>query len=62
MEDHRDLNQPLFHHQVALIRANADAQSTGGLVEHDTRKIHDLRGQMGLSPLTGWAEAGTHAR
>lgn len=60
-EDHMDLNQLLYHHQIALIRANETTPACSGLVDHYARKIRDLRGEMGLTPFAGWAIGGVPA-
>lgn len=44
-----DLNQLLFHHQVALMRENGSGAGQSGVVDHYARKIETLRIKMGLS-------------
>lgn len=44
-----DLNQLLFHHQVALMRGNDPGAAQSDVVDHYARKIETLRIKMGLS-------------
>lgn len=50
-----DLNQLLYHHQVALIEAR-EARGSGkaSLVDHYARRIRDHRRDCGLLPFAGW--------
>lgn len=54
-----DLNQLLFHHQVALIRSEGpDSAVLRGsrfdLVSHYERRIARLRHDIGVKQLPGW--------
>lgn len=49
-----DLNQLLYHHQVALIREGTSALPASGLIEHYARKVRELRLEMGLIPGREW--------
>ncbi|MCJ2181032.1 hypothetical protein [Novosphingobium album (ex Hu et al. 2023)] len=55
-----DLNQLLFHHQLALIQLDTPDVQTGkrqrqfDLVRHYEKRITRLREEMGVSRYPGW--------
>lgn len=52
-----DLNQLLYHHQIALMQGGSSSSRGKSLVDHYARKIRELRGDMGLPNYTGWPES-----
>lgn len=53
-----DLNQLLYHHQIALMQGVPSPAPGASLSDHYARKIRDLRSELGLPPFAGWSEAG----
>ena len=53
-----DLNQLLYHHQLALMQGGSSASPGTDLSDHYARKIRELRRELGLRPFAGWSEAG----
>lgn len=53
-----DLNQLLYHHQLALMQGGSSASPRTDLSDHYARKIRELRRELGLRPFAGWSEAG----
>lgn len=53
-----DLNQLLYHHQIALMQGGSSPAPGANLSDHYARKIRDLRSKLGLGPFAGWTEAG----
>ena len=56
-----DLNQLLYHHQIALMNERCSPLSATNLVEHYARRLRRYRAEMGLGYTAFWdGEAGTH--
>ena len=56
-----DLNQLLYHHQIALMNQRRSPLSASSLVEHYARRLRRYRAEMGLGYPAFWqGQAGTH--